>query len=253
MIVRRAGATLILLAGCGGTTLQPSDAGTDVAADTSVDGGYTECIAPSGHAICGGVHHCSGGGGCTCAPNMVDNPEPRPCGTNQLAFDYEPGGRGYDCMFCREGSVCLDWFEYDILQCGPFDLAYLMSQGGASQNRIRYYDRGFFTGTPLPDVGVCPNVPGVKICGGNCGACAKDEYCVGRSPLHPVGFCLSSVPNHFSCSSKDKCTTYPGDGCFRFSVEAGAQPVANEFGLCMPLAQCQALAAGLPGGGTCTP
>jgi hypothetical protein len=42
-------------------------------------------------------------------------------------------------------------------------------------------------------------------------------------------------------------------GCFIFAVEPEAQPIANQYGICLPVSKCQALATQLPGGGTCTP
>jgi hypothetical protein len=43
------------------------------------------------------------------------------------------------------------------------------------------------------------------------------------------------------------------EGCFIFKVETEAQPLADKYGLCVPIQQCNVLAARLPGGGTCIP
>lgn len=254
-VVRSALAALSIvpLAGCGSVVPTPaSDAGRDGEPDAIIDdAGYTDCRAPSGYAVCGGAHQCQQDPKeCRCNPDDLTRLEPIPCASDQLVANY--AGDPVGCIYCPEGSVCTAWLQGTVLFCSPFDVGYLMWKNSASTARVRYQDRGLFTGAPLPELGTCPAVSGFKACGGTCGPCAKDEFCVGRSPLHPVGFCVGSNPKHFSCKTTKKCEL-AGDGCFVFAVEPDAQAIANDMGVCVPLAQCQALASGLPGGGTCTP
>jgi hypothetical protein len=124
----------------------------------------------------------------------------------------------------------------------------IAQQGGAAQ--LRYADWGLWTGDPLPEPDVCPTLPGVSICGGNCGGCPAGQHCTGRSPLHPYGVCF---PDELTSCAKD---TDPCDGdkaCFFFTVEAEAMEVSYDHGYCLPLETCLATAENLPGGGECIP
>lgn len=237
--------------GCGGIAVGPLDGGPDGANDASSDAGrddagYTDCSSPSGYAVCGGSHACKRQeGSCTCASPAAETlPEPTVCFGD---WGPVPG----PCIRCKDGEVCGAVLTGDLLSCLPFEIGVLYLRNGASPSRIRYFDRGLFTGVPIPNPDVCPTIPGVIVCGGTCGGCSTGQYCMGRSPLHPVGFCYDPTPLDECAVGTKKC----GDGrsCFTFKVEPEGQVVADANGLCVVPALCQALAQSLPGGGTCTP
>jgi hypothetical protein len=130
--------------------------------------------------------------------------------------------------------------------CAPFDLGVLYAKAGYAE-RVRYADWGLFTGEPLPEPTSCPSVEGVLLCGGNCGGCPPETTCTGRSPLHPYGICAPAD----DCSPPEGQWCGPGLGCFIWTVEPEAQALADRLGYCYPLATCEKMAAGVPGGGKC--
>lgn len=141
--------------------------------------------------------------------------------------------------------------------CAPYDVGQLMAKNGSAEN-ARYADLGIWTGDPLPSTAVCPTLDKITVCGGSCGGCPNGLVCTGRSPLHPVGFCVPPSPTTNQCNPNDANPLNPricaiGQGCFTFKVQSEAQAEADRFGMCVPMDECQALAANLPGGGTCTP
>jgi hypothetical protein len=156
---------------------------------------------------------------------------------------------------CPDGTiyVAMQPGSATAFLCSPFDLGVLFAKNDAT-NRVRYADMGSWTGEALPLPATCPTVEGVEICGGNCGGCSSaGDVCTGRSPLHPFGFCTAREPSYCD-AGVPHCDPDDGtNGCMTFTVDPAAQPEANRYGLCVSLALCQSLAAGLPGGASCTP
>jgi hypothetical protein len=147
---------------------------------------------------------------------------------------------------CDDGSICYAILGVGTLFCLPYSVGALLGPYTPNKDHLRYADFGLWSGARLPAPDTCPTFTEFQVCGGSCGGCAVGEVCTGRSPLHPYGFCK---PN-FDCT----CVGDAGasNGCFRYSVEPSAQAIADQHAFCLPLAMCQALAAKLPGGGTCT-
>lgn len=125
----------------------------------------------------------------------------------------------------------------------PFNAGVIIAKHG-QVDRLGYADYGVWTGAPLPEPKTCPSIPDVPTCGGYCGGCPVGQICTGRSPLHPYGICVAVSDATCPTCSADK-------GCFTFKVEPAHQAVADTVGFCLPLKECQALAANLPGGGFC--
>jgi hypothetical protein len=258
-----------MLVGCGGRDSGvPSDGGTDasdadgLAAPDGDEAGWTQCSSPSGYAVCYGPSDCSNSqanGGCQSCSNI---PSTAVVGcVNSALIAY--GEASDPCSHpCSDGSICVAWYGASdsasdaSFFCAPYDLGVLFAQNGGA-DRVRYLDMGLWTGDPLPEPRTCPTVPGVSICGGNCGLCPQGETCTGRSPLHPYGFC--AVGGGGACPAAGAPTNVvpyggcgSGQGCLNFTVEPTAQALANEWGICLPSDLCNAVAAGLPGGATCS-
>lgn len=236
----------VLAAACGGQ-LAPGDAGVD-APDAS------GCVSGN-YAVCGGPEECSPPD-CHCYQELESSLSPTtgicasPPGSR---WEYpfgdlcSPGSDGHICVLLTIVATTLGWVD------APFELGQLLAANG-SADRVRYADLGSWTGEPIPEPSSCPDLGNVRACGGMCGGCTTGEVCVGRSPLHPVGFCDT---NHFGeCSASPHqghpgCTT-PGDECFVYVVQPEAQAVADDAGKCLPAVDCETLATRLPGGGKCS-
>jgi hypothetical protein len=134
----------------------------------------------------------------------------------------------------------------DVWFCAPYDVGVLFAMNGAgTPDRLRYADFGLWTGDTLPEPATCPTFSGFQICGGHCGGC-DEGVCIGRSPLHPYGFCA------YDTGSGCPATACASDqSCFHYIVQAAAQDLADQEGLCLPKALCEALAADYPGGANC--
>lgn len=229
---------------CGGEVATgTSDSGPMADAWTG-DAGWSQCSAPDGLRVCGGPSRCPDGqdAGCAC---LIEPPTPivvTAC-VNDTTYP----------LISQEWFVC-PWdraiVELGHFACVPTTLATLFLENGGGA-RAHFTDFATWGDTPIPSQDGCPSTPGVKLCGGGCGSCSgPDGTCTGRSPLHPYGFCAAHAAG--SCGGN-----YPqcreDQGCFTFKVDPGSQKAADEHGYCLPLAECVALASGLPGGGTCIP
>lgn len=261
----RRGAALFLgvvCLGCGNVVFSPG-AGSGGAASSSASGtsgsssssaaggggaggGWTECSSPDGMAICNGPAERPQSGD-LCQYCVDPDSEISYCSTDALVDDHAFSG---DCWACADGHVCVQggkWESYPSYagECVPFSIGALFAKAGHA-NRVRYADFSLFTGDPLPEPESCPTIDGVTLCGGHCGGCPAATVCTGRSPLHPYGVC---APIYQDCDPEHPCD--PGDGCFVWQVEPEAQPTADNYGICYPLALCQKMAAEVPGGGKC--
>ncbi len=112
-----------------------------------------------------------------------------------------------------------------------------------------YQDFSAYTKEAVPEPTSCPNDTGnATFCGGSCGDCPSGEVCTGRSPTHPVGFCVDP-----------KLTNGCGSGCMDggfhclveqvlpLSVMQGWKPTSR----CLPQEKCVDVANNLPGGAVC--
>ncbi len=241
----------VMTAVCGGCSSPsgpsaPSDAGMDCA-DAASDATWTLCTSPSGAKVCGGSN-CSGGNS-PCANDCIS-------GTSAdvgLCFDHCNPFPPF-CPLAPEGQICVRDFAVGTFSAAAFDVGVLFASNDAGV-RVRYADMGEWTGDPLPVPATCPQVTGFQLCGPGCGACPTGQICIGRSPLHPNGHCVAPSPPPF-CGLTDAgpvgCDA--GQSCFTYTVQPQVQREADEYGgLCFPTATCAAIAAQLPGGGTCTP
>jgi hypothetical protein len=261
--------TLGVTSACGGReAIGPSDAAPPWQAGPADEAGYTRCATPEGWGICGPATGCEaslGRPGCsTCIYPALGDSGVGMCDSLHAMVVEHSLETAISIFDCDDGWVRYDYLSGprdsgipDALPCVPYSVGVILSRYISDTNRLRYADYGFFTGAPLPTPPTCPTVSGFQPCDGPCASCTSGELCTGRSPLHPYSFCLDESKDYSPCSAFGRrCPQDAGAGavgCFLFTVEPQAQTIADVFGTCMPLAQCQAMAAQLPGGGTCTP
>jgi len=150
------------------------------------------------------------------------------------------------CPLCDDGNVCIQIFRQSGYMCLPFDVGALFAANG-SADRVRYLDWSPWSGQALPTPQDCGD-GGLPLCGGVCGPCSPGATCTGRSPIHPYGFC---VPSSWSGCTRSKPGCATGNKCIIFTDPGDAQAVADDNGLCIPAAECDALGAGYPGGAAC--
>jgi hypothetical protein len=254
-----AAAAMVLAGGCGSVDVQTPAGGAggsaSPASSTSAgaagaggaDAGWTACESPAGFEVCGASLE-------NCPP---DEPGCRVCTDPSLPISvcgndafYAWGQPVQSCPGAKDSGVCLNTNgpETGYPIGVPWDIGALYGANGFG-TWVRYEDWGLWTGDPLPEPAVCPNLPGINICGGHCGGCPPDTYCTGRSPLHPYGIC---VPTKLVVCGVGSLPCGAGLGCFVYKVQPEAQAYADEWGICFPQATCENMAANLPGGGTCT-
>lgn len=241
---------------CGGSveSVGQKEAGPDGAPDGQIldgadefvanDAGFTKCSTPEGYRVCGGSSECpSGIAGCDqCV--YSDAGSLGICSNTFNAFSGDPCWLG-----CGDQQVCyLERPNALSLSCVPYNFGVLASQY-VDHNRLRYADLGTWTGDPIPKPTSCPKFNGFAVCGGACAGCNPGERCLGPSPLHPYGVCIAPPSLCYADGSKP-CTS-PGESCFTFTVDPPGQVLADQYGKCVPTAQCQAMATSLPGGGKC--
>jgi len=236
--------------GAGGAANTGSNGGGGQVAPSGTGGGWTDCSSPEGYRICGGPKLCSyDPADCPLCSDMTpEGPDDLSvCYNEELAKELE-GSCGYDCP---DGKICVAYGSETAaigsFSCTPYNLGVLYDQAGAP-GFVRYADLGLWTGDPLPLPDSCPVIEGVTICGGNCGGCPTGQFCTGRSPLHPYSMC---VPDELWDCNLEEYLCDKGLGCFIYTVEPEAQPLADRHGYCLPLDTCQKTAADLPGGGKC--
>jgi hypothetical protein len=239
--------------GCGGQLPGSPDGGLDGAADAA---GWTTCTSPNGQRVCKGPNHCPLDSRCEDFSGCWNGDAlgAEPASTDNLGVCLRSPGQTSDgCWAATDGKVCISFIPPKSPSdwnggTGDFQLGLLYLQNGAG-GQVRYADWGTFDGTPLPAPSTCPTLQNVRICGGNCGGCAQDDICHGRSPLHPYGFCTPSL--YEACNmTKPKCSNANND-CFAFKVQPEAQALADKYALCVPKAACPELQSQYPGGGKC--
>jgi hypothetical protein len=258
--VHRALSSLVLAAacvsGCGNQVwVESHGAGRDMV--PSVDAGAgghaggaptdTECTSRTGLRICHGAEDCpSESPECDiCIGDFLNGTEGdlSVC-ANDAWFDVGVSA----CWKCPDGSICGAFAEPEGDLCGPYELGLLFEQAGGA-DRLRYADHSRWTGEPLPEPTTCPEPGGAEICGPSCPACPGGQVCTGRSPRHPHGVCV--LADGDQCMREFPHWCAEGMACFVFAVEADMQPLADEVGHCLPLAQCISTASQLPGGAEC--
>jgi len=252
--LNRHSAFLLVATACGGVA-STSDGGGPIDGGMSndvADAGWTQCTSPDDIAVCNGPNDCQPATPEECECGNMDDPD-------NLGFCWGSGFHvptaGKPCDPGAYGSICLYETPYPGVSGyaeADYNLGVLFAQNGGSA-RVRYADLSLWTGDPIPDPATCPDLgPNVQPCGGSCGTCPQDQVCFGGSPLHPVGYCAPA--NYQDCSLTDvpHCTS-TGQSCFTFTVQSEAQADADKVGTCFPSADCNTLAANLPGGGKCTP
>jgi len=248
--------SLALISSCGGI-VSTADGGPDGGGmDASAGDGWTQCTSPDNFAVCGGPNDCRPANcGCNhpqcsdCVPiNTNVDGAPGYCPPNPfVAAGTALCGPGVDGMVCVSTNLGQStpsfWAEV------PFDMGVLLANDGYA-DYVRYADMGKWTGDPLPSPTSCPSLGAVLPCGGACGACPAGSTCMGRSPLHPVGFCHPDADGRCDLPTPG-CNG--GMSCFNYVVQPQVQADADQSGVCLPPADCQALAQAIPGGGKCTP
>jgi hypothetical protein len=201
--------------------------------------------------VCGGPNHCPyygcafAGTYCghagDCMPDCDHDGFVGPCiGSESLAQASAMS------IGCGDGGIYAGLGDSEPALCLAATYGGIYCDNDAG-NELRYADYSSYTcGTPPPETTSCPTLSGVELCGAACGGCLdSSNVCTGRSPLHPYGVCIPKSPR--ACSTG--CLA--GEKCFRFTVSPADQTVADAHGLCLPGTLCDALAAGLPGGGAC--
>lgn len=267
---------------CGGRSggAQDADAGEDGGGSdggsnagdggSNGDGGWTQCTAPGGDAICGTANT-------PCASETANNPVCKGC-AESLLFPDADGSVGV-CngvvidnvsnapYFCPDGYVLVANPAYlynapggpngpngppvgqNYSSCVHFDIAQLYAKNGWAR-AARYTDFSHFTGAPLPVSASCPQVSGIQLCGGPCGdSCPAGTRCTGRSPGHPYSVCIPEPDRQF-CSSNGANGDY-GVACFAFSVPPEDKDIIKTISYCTPTDWCRKAAANVPGGAQC--
>ena len=266
----RACILLAVCLACGGRIKGSSDAGTIASPDAGLPNGWTTCTSPNGAIVCGGPgNQCDQAcphDGCENVTVAGQQPALRACddpATAAASLGVDPSA---DCHECQDGDLCID--PAPLLPLNPTqepinenlcvisDYGALYSANGYGAF-VAYADHSTYTGDPLPVEATCPQIPGVPLCGGPCGSCPTGFSCTGRSPLHPYSLCLEdSVPDPagvtaYCCRGVNHCNA--GRECFTFKVDDAGQQGADDKGLCINQATCEAAAAAYPGGAYCTP
>jgi hypothetical protein len=217
------------------------------------DAGYTRCSTPEGWGICGDATACPAS---PSRPECSDGCELDSLGGGVGICNDFFGQEGLKlCPVCDDDSVCYDPFVSNPtgqMFCLPYSLGVLLSQYVKDSNRLRYADLSFWTGDELPTATSCPTFATFQICGGTCGGCAPGQLCVGRSPTHPFGFCVTESATEVCTADGSIPCHGVNESCFTFAVSAGAQALADRHGLCLDSSQCHDVASMLPGGGKCS-
>ena len=222
-------------------------AGAALDAGVGADAGWTNCSAPEWKG-CGTPDCPDGRKDCTLCSISGDAGLLGTCAGSLLSNDV--GDKPSDGRVLLSGQGSFSTVPL-FLENVPYNAGIIVANHG-QVDRLGYADRGVWTGDALPMPKTCPSIPDVPTCGGYCGGCPVGQICTGRSPLHPYGICIpenAGVCSTVSSVPGDQCAS--GEGCFIFKVEAAHQKVADATGFCVPLKECQAMAANLPGGGFC--
>ena len=242
-----AAAAMVVVA-CGGTTPLETvttnggvavDAGKPLDAGLSADARLEDCLA-DGIRMCGTKVGCfENGPNCDCRGvlNELKNPEVGWC-FPQFKDDFEIR----ICQACADGDVCVMAYGLRFERvpvCGPENVGRMVWHHGQG-SRVTYADATPYTGEPIPKPTTCPPPDGdLRYCGGNCGGCsAPGERCSGRSPTHPWGIC---VPENPRC---DQCA--PSEGCLDLTAIG-----INRGYVSRCIADCERIAANVPGGARC--
>jgi hypothetical protein len=238
-----------LLLGCGGQSVVQDGGVSDGGATDAEASVLTQCESSRGPRVCAGPNSCSfGDNGCANCWRGGTLDGLGLCQSAKGPLQYTVN----QCIAAPDGMICIapdptNPTTFTVI--GDIDWGLLFLKNGAG-DRVRYADMSLFTGDPLPTPTSCDSgVTAVKTCGGHCGGCGADEICHGRSPLHPFGICVKVNDGGPCTSKKFKCAT--GSSCFVWTVQPSAQADADGAGYCFPTAQCDNLAATLPGGGKC--
>jgi len=210
-------------------------------------GGGNQCGDGMGYQVCRGPNHCptatNGCNGC----DLGSDQRVGMCETPAFKLTDHFGS-----WECQDGSIYAgDGIQDQEYFCVPFAFASLYCRND-SVTELRYADYSTVTCPALlPSPMTCPAVSGFQLCGPACGPCPPNQACTGRSPLHPYSVCVPSTYNNCSPASTAFCAAT--ESCFIFVVDSAAQPTADKHGLCIDTTQCQAIAAGYPGGAKCVP
>ncbi len=236
----------------GGDGGEPQDAATSPPDGDVVlpDGAIvpSPCVSPSGYAVCGGPM--------SCFPPSQQSMESA-CWSCELSPTYgltpcvnTANPDGSSDVFASDGEVYIEDTVANLWRAYPFEVGQLFAVNGAS-DRVRYADFYPWTGDALPTPTTCPTFTGFSICGGDCGPCASDELCTGRSPMHPYGLCMPTPTTTNGCGSAQNWACASGTECVVFQSSGDGQQIADAYGLCMATAACEAIASSYPGGAIC--
>lgn len=230
-----------------GQTVHPSDAGPD----GSVDAGWTQCSSPDGYRACGETVSCPPCGDDRC--NDVVARVGLCDGLPDIQLIKHPCYGG-----ARDGEVCVAWDDQSgAFYSVPATIGRLLAQNGAKA-RVRFGDLSEYQlGVEMPSTAVCPIWTTAQPCGATCGSCPPGSECVGRGPLHPVGFC--KLIEDTGCKSMTgvdgglaRTCSDAGKSCLTMVVQPAVQPDADYWGACIATPMCDELAAKLSGGARCS-
>jgi len=204
-------------------------------------GGYGECTTPSGLRVCRGPNECDPD--CACVPaDFMDDSVLGICANGPIN-DQEPWLVPWSQ--CPDGYLFMGKYTY----CVPEEIGQMFCLHG-QEDYISCTDLGSYDCAGLPEPRDCPATSGIRLCGDACGPCGPGETCRGRSNQHPYSMCIPSTGGS-GCSRLDASSCPADRACFIYTVQPLDQPRADARGICLPLAQCLAAAAELPGGGEC--
>lgn len=166
------------------------------------------------------------------------------------------------CAYCRGGQNFLcakidDGSEAFPIRCVAPSICRALDAVGLRAD-CYWQDKSPWDPAAAIPTAACPaGGAAAGFCGTSCGGCGKEEFCTGVSPTHPIGVCAAALRNSTSGMIFNRCRKSKGcdasTACLTFTVAApGNQAVADEWGVCIENSRCKTLAAGLPGGATCT-
>lgn len=270
----------IVALGCGGRVIDESadpgdaavdvtgDAGTDAAdtlADLDPDAPLDRCSLSDGTPLCG-VAGCPTPSAPECEKGCLhfcsESDDPVGC-PDRSSFGYctgfiakGPRSAGLCDVCLREGDVCARGPWASQLYCVPPEVCLRLEREG-QKGACTWQDKSNWSSKSLgiPEVSCPADGASLGMCGSHCGACPAEAVCTGRSPLHPVGVCVTrgkagqpGAPcgtGGFTCSA--------GNVCMRFKVpsEQSDPKLVEAYGFCVERERCRGLREHLPGGVTC--
>ncbi len=249
-VVIAAAAVVLVVPACSGSVIT-QQGGTGGAAGVGGGAGETgSCVTPSGIRLCGAgcgwldAPDCPGLG---CAKGEdINTGKAVDAGVCLPDIGGDITGQ---CWDCPDGDACFDQHGVGLV-CVPEEVCRELWLLGV-KNVCRYADKSAYDARPLAAPGSkCPDA--YHMCGGPCPCAGPPLTCTGRSADRRFGLCTDTDSPYVRCEVQtgqwNGCATGYTCGVFK---NAGDQPAALAYGVCMGADGCRYLRAHLPGGFLC--